>query len=1144
MAAPPNTIQGYKLLKHLGTGYFGGVWKAEAPDGNLRAIKFVTCDGQAPEGGKTNPTENDFKALTQLKTIRFPRILAPERLLLLDNQLVIVMELASKNLWDRYKECRSQGLPGIPAEELRCYMEETAQAIDLMNEQYQLPHWDLKPRNILLQDNHVKIVDFGQVQDLQGIVGPAKGGMNPVYGAPEILDGKPGPHSDQYSLAVIYYELLTGQRLFPVTTLYQLITQHLHAQPDPSALPPADHSVLRRALAKKPDLRFPNCKEFVRALSTREKSSPTVGLDKPVAGPATAVPPSPISPGGKTAGYGDGGEGLKPSPARSIKPAPALPPIQEIEGEGVLVPALVIGVGRSAVAPLHRLRAALFARFGPLEHLPHIRWLFLDTDPAGITAAQEGPPGTALAGQDVFHCRLNITDNYVKGTSQAVPIASWLNPLMLYRIPRAGLTGGVRALGRLAFMDHYAKIVQRLKEELKTCTHPNILPAIAQKTRLGVRGNRPRVYIVANLAGGTGGGMFLDLAYLTRDLLRQLGYVHPEIIGLLFVPAGDNRLDKPPLLCNTFAALTELKHFSSPGVSFQADYGDPEGTLSDREPPFQQCFLLPASAEASKDRVPQPSELAGGFLFANLITPLGRTSEASRVPGKDAKPTSLAFHSFGMFRFSWPRRTFIQQAGRRLCRQLVEHWMAGVQPNSEEIRAWLTEQWSRRGLEPKTLTTRLKSACQQAFQKDPDEVLAAFGQQLQAQISAGQKLDRAAAEQVLIHLEQLAGRPKAPLKPGQPKVAPAPAGLLERTLGEATRAISAECEKQLADLCVCGLDEPRFRLAGAEFIIPPILPMLDQFLQKQEAYGKDFAETSQVAHERLLSSMENLEGLGGWLRRGSTVNDYVEMAAIYPKARYQELIHEGVMSILHGLRAAYPRYSGDIDMCRKRLEEFRRSLHSLQPFKESGAEVGPGISLLPVGCGTIEEAVKQFVQMIKPEELTALDAKMQEVIRAKLKSLVNVCLNPAAPKLLGELEIAMQEQAEAFVEPRLNETSTAAFFLKQYQQEQEMLKDIAGGFHQAAPSLTPPSTSAPEIHVLTVPAGPAGERFADLARQAMFGIELSVAAGTDDILFYRETPSLTFADLPQLGPRFQQAYQEMCALENFTPHSRCDIKEW
>ena len=71
-----------------------------------------------------------------------------------------------------------------------------------------------------------------------------------------------------------------------------------------------------------------------------------------------------------------------------------------------------------------------------------------------------------------------------------------------------------------------------------------------------------------------------------------------------------------------------------------------------------------------------------------------------------------------------------------------------------------------------------------------------------------------------------------------------------------------------------------------------------------------------------------------------------------------------------------------------------------------------------------------------------------------------------------------------------------------------------------------------------------GEKFAEHARRAMQGIDLAVAVGTDDILFYRENPSLTLADLPQLGPKFQQAYQEISAQQNFTPHSREDITQW
>src|SRR5262249_31768790 len=119
-----------------------------------------------------------------------------------------------------------------------------------------------------------------------------------------------------------------------------------------------------------------------------------------------------------------------------------------------------------------------------------------------------------------------------------------------------------------------------------------------------------------------------------------------------------------------------------------------------------------------------------------------------------------------------------------------------------------------------------------------------------------------------------------------------------------------------------------------------------------------------------------------------------------------------------------------------------------------------------------------------------------------------------------------------------------------------------GAFHQAAPDLaksqvpnaksqleasetrSDSGTSNAEIHVLTVPVGPSGERFGQHARNAMKETELAVASGSDDIQFYREFPEISLSDLPQLGPKFQQAYQEMSAQQNFTPHCRGDITDW
>ena len=75
-------------------------------------------------------TEKDLKALAKVQTIRHPRLLTLERLTILDNLLLIVMESADKSLWDRFLDCRAQGLPGVPPAELRGYMSEAAEILD------------------------------------------------------------------------------------------------------------------------------------------------------------------------------------------------------------------------------------------------------------------------------------------------------------------------------------------------------------------------------------------------------------------------------------------------------------------------------------------------------------------------------------------------------------------------------------------------------------------------------------------------------------------------------------------------------------------------------------------------------------------------------------------------------------------------------------------------------------------------------------------------------------------------------------------------------------------------------------------------------------------------------------------------------
>src|SRR5438270_7860934 len=249
-------LPGYRLIERLGGGGFGEVWKCEAPGGLHKAIKFVFGDlSSAKDDGER--AEQELKALSRVKTVRHPYILSLERFDVIDGQLMIVMELADKNLWDRFRECKQQGHSGIPREELMRYMEESAEALDLMNVEYQLQHLDIKPQNIFLIYNHIKVADFGLVKDFQGVVASMTGGVTPVYAAPETFDGLVTRFSDQYSLAIVYQELLTGQRPFAGTNVHQLVMQHVQGKPNLTSLPPEDQASIGRALSKDPGERFP-----------------------------------------------------------------------------------------------------------------------------------------------------------------------------------------------------------------------------------------------------------------------------------------------------------------------------------------------------------------------------------------------------------------------------------------------------------------------------------------------------------------------------------------------------------------------------------------------------------------------------------------------------------------------------------------------------------------------------------------------------------------------------------------------------------------------------------------------------------------------------------------------------------------------
>ena len=153
-------------------------------------------------------------------------------------------------------------------------MEDAARAIDFLNRPVHdlgsgpvaIQHCDIKPHNLLIVGGAVQVCDFGLAR-MMGADRTTSAAATVAYAAPECLEsGKASPTTDQYSLAVSYYEMRTGRLPYAEETLVAVITAKRSGDLDLAAIPEEEQAVLRRAMAPHPAERYPSACDMVRAL--------------------------------------------------------------------------------------------------------------------------------------------------------------------------------------------------------------------------------------------------------------------------------------------------------------------------------------------------------------------------------------------------------------------------------------------------------------------------------------------------------------------------------------------------------------------------------------------------------------------------------------------------------------------------------------------------------------------------------------------------------------------------------------------------------------------------------------------------------------------------------------------------------------
>ncbi len=171
-------------------------------------------------------------------------------------------------------------------------VEQVCSALDFAH-QRNVVHRDIKPANLMLTaDDTVKITDFGTAKILQfGTAQTSHVMGTPSYMSPEQVKGKPvDGRSDIFSLGVILYELMTGEKPFPgqniTTVIYKIINEDpISPRSLDSSIHPGLSAVITRALAKEPTARYQNCQELLSALKNYHD----------VVGPEATVRMSPVT---------------------------------------------------------------------------------------------------------------------------------------------------------------------------------------------------------------------------------------------------------------------------------------------------------------------------------------------------------------------------------------------------------------------------------------------------------------------------------------------------------------------------------------------------------------------------------------------------------------------------------------------------------------------------------------------------------------------------------------------------------------------------------------------------------------------------------------------------------------------------------
>ena len=328
-------------------------------------------------------------------------------------------------------------------------------------------------------------------------------------------------------------------------------------------------------------------------------------------------------------------------------------------------PTLIIGIGTSGLYTLEHVQRFYYETYK--KNKPdHVEYLYIETNKDNKVGVTPLPNEIKRVYVSLGEMEKMVTNLKKEGCGD------WLPPSN--QLVNAGLgAGGIRSCGRLALWgcnsegDNFRNVVDAIN---------NAYGRIASHMINGAERSKPTIFITGSFTGGTGSGIFIDMGYLIRHLIKDI----KELFGLFLLPSKPSSIRGFEVLyANSYGALKDLEHFNSVESVYKEKW--PNGVSTEFVvPPYE---LVQFISQDYYDGSPAMSNLsalykmAGLYLFLNIAGVKEKRMERF-VDAKSAGHIDK-YGTFGLSAIQFPKDQIQEYVASKLSIDLINRWTDSAQ---------------------------------------------------------------------------------------------------------------------------------------------------------------------------------------------------------------------------------------------------------------------------------------------------------------------------------------------------------------------------------------------------------------------------------------------------------------------------------